>query len=71
MWQGDDQHSVFEVGIGESANSENALTILQDGSIELGKATATDNSIPLHVKANGDVIIAKAQGDISMGAFGN
>ena len=68
-WQGDDQHSIFEVGIGDGSTPKNALTILQDGSVEIGKATATDNSIPLHVKANGDVILAKAQGDISMGIY--
>ena len=69
VWQGDDQHSVLEVGVGTSASPKNALTVLQDGSVEVGKAT--DGSIPLQVKADGSVIINKAQGDISMGAFGN
>lgn len=69
-WIGDDQNSVFEIGIGGNGSAKNALTVLQDGSIELGKATATDNSVPLHIKADGSVILSKAQGDISMGVFG-
>lgn len=70
-WLADDQHSVLEVGIGTSeASRKNAFTVLQDGSIELGKATATDNSVPLRIKSDGSVILSKAQGDISMGVFG-
>lgn len=68
-WQGDNQHSVLEVGIGTATTPSNALTVLQDGSVELGKAT--DNTVPLTVNANGDVTLSRAQGDISMGAFGN
>jgi len=70
-WVGDNQHSVFEVGIGDGGGRSNAITVLQDGSIELGKATSTDQSVPLHILADGSVILSKAQGDISMGAFGN
>ncbi|WP_018970348.1 hypothetical protein [Rubritalea marina] len=70
-WQGDDQNSVLEVGIGSSdSDRKNALTVLQDGSVEIGKATADDNSVPLHIKADGSVVLSKAQGDISMGIFG-
>lgn len=70
-WQGDDLNSAFEVGIGANeSNRKNGFTVLQDGSVEVGKATASDDSVPLHVKANGDVTLSKAQGDISMGVFG-
>lgn len=69
-WQGDDEHSVLEVGIGTGVSDrKNALTVLQDGSVEIGKATATDNSVPLHIKADGSIILAKPQGDISMGIY--
>jgi hypothetical protein len=68
-WLGDDENSVFEVGIGTSTNNrKNALTVLQDGSVEIGK-DSTDGSIPLHVKADGSVVLAKPQGDISMGIY--
>ncbi|WP_377178241.1 hypothetical protein [Rubritalea tangerina] len=77
VWMGDDQHSVLEVGIGaDSLNRKNAVTVYQDGSVELGKATASDNAVPLHIKAdgsstfNGPVILAEPQGDISMGIYG-
>lgn len=70
-WQADDKNSVLEVGIGTSSSDrKNALTVLQDGSVELGKATAHDNSVPLQIKADGSVILAKPQGDISMGIYG-
>ncbi len=69
-WAANNQNSVLEVGIGLNATSrKNALTVLQDGSVEIGKATATDNSVPLIIKADGTVILSKAQGDISMGIY--
>lgn len=77
-WIGDDLNSVLEVGIGtQSGGRKNALTVLQDGSVEVGRATATDDSVPLKVSSNGsvtlsgNVILSEAQGDISMGDYGN
>jgi hypothetical protein len=68
-WSGTSQDSVFEVGIGTNLfNRANALTVLQDGSVEIGK-DATDGSIPLQVKSDGTVVLTKPQGDISMGAY--
>lgn len=68
-WQGDGQHSVFEVGVGQNSNNRaNALTVLQDGSVEVGK-DATDGSVPFQVRSDGTVVLAKPQGDISMGAY--
>jgi hypothetical protein len=76
QWTGDNETSVFEIGIGaDSANRKNAMTVMQDGTIELGKDAVT-NEIPLKVNSDssvifsGDVILEKAQGDISMGIFG-
>jgi len=55
-WQGDDLHSVFEVGVGISQNErENALTVKQDGSVELGKTI--NNEIPMTVGADGSIIL--------------
>ncbi len=69
-WKGDNLHSVLSVGIGTDAqNRKNALTVLQDGSIELGKDSVTDE-IPLKVNSDGSVILSKPQGDISMGIYG-
>lgn len=75
-WQGDNLHSIFEIGIGsDDANRENAMTIMQDGTIELGK-DANTNEIPLKISSdgsvtlNGAVILNKVQGDISMGIYG-
>jgi hypothetical protein len=69
-WAANNQNSVLEVGIGLNTTSrKNALTVLQDGSVEIGKATTTDNSVPLIVKSDGTVILSKAQGDISMGIY--
>lgn len=68
-WDNSSQNSVFEIGIGSSSNNRsNALTVLQDGSVEIGK-NASDRSVPLQVKSDGSVILAKPQGDISMGAY--
>ena len=41
---------------------------MQDGTIELGKDQ--NNEIPLKVNSDGSVILNKAQGDISMGSYG-
>lgn len=74
-WKGDDLNAVLEVGIGTSsapANRRNAFTILQDGGVEVGKATQDaghENDVPLTIKSDGSVILAKAQGDISMGIY--
>ncbi len=46
---------VFEVGVGTSEEPKNAMTIYKDGSAEF----------------NGNVTLSQAQGDISMGVFGN
>lgn len=75
-WQGDDQHSVLEVGIGTGTTPKNALTVLQDGSVEVGK-NAANGTVPLHVKADGNVnvtgtlTLSDPQGDIDDGIFGN
>ncbi len=63
-WQGDDLNSVFEVGVGTASAAKNALTVLQDGSVEIGKDSG------LKVSADGEIIFSKAQGDISMGIYG-
>lgn len=69
-WQADSANTVLEVGIGTSKNDrKNALTVLQDGSVELGKNTSND-SIPLKVSSDGSVTLAESQGDISMGIYG-
>ena len=69
-WTEIDQNSVLEVGIGTESNpNRNALTVMKDGSVEIGK-DAADDTVPLHVKADGSVVLAKAQGDISMGIYG-
>jgi hypothetical protein len=72
-WQGDRQHSVFEVGIGQSGSApSNGLTVFQDGLVELGKSTAdidNEDDVPLTIEADGSVILAKPQGDISMGIY--
>ena len=68
-WVGDNLNSVFEVGIGTgNLDRKNALTIMQDGTIELGKDQ--NNEIPLRINSDGSVILNKAQGDISMGIYG-
>jgi len=74
-WIGDDKNPVFEIGIGLAPNDrKNAMTIMQDGTIELGKDQ--NNEIPLKVNSdgsvilNGDVILNKVQGDIPMGIYG-
>ncbi|WP_309387625.1 hypothetical protein [Cerasicoccus frondis] len=62
-WQGGgaDPGPVFEVGVGTSSSDlKNGLTVFQDGSVVLGTDDATSQ-----------VLLARAQGDISMGAFGN
>jgi len=70
-WQADSAHAVLEVGIGTDENDrKNAVTVLQDGSVELGKATATDNSVPLRILSDGTIIMTKKQGDIKMGTYG-
>lgn len=72
-WQGDRQHSAFEVGIGQSSSARrNGLTVFQDGSVELGKSPAdvgNEDDVPLTIEADGSVILAKPQGDISMGIY--
>jgi hypothetical protein len=69
-WQGNASNSVFEIGIGSNtSNPKNAMTVMQDGTIELGKDAVT-NEIPLKVNSDGSVVLSKAQGDISMGIFG-
>jgi len=68
-WIGDNSNSVFEVGVGISdSDRKNALTIMQDGTIELGKDQ--NNEVPLKVNSDGSVILNKAQGDVSMGIYG-
>jgi hypothetical protein len=68
-WQDDDLNAVLEVGIGQNSNNrKNAFTVLQDGTVEVGK-DATDGSVPLQVKSDGSVVLAKPQGDISMGNY--
>ncbi len=70
LWQGDNLHSIFEIGIGaDDLNRKNALTVMQDGTIELGKDAVT-NKVPLKVNSDGSVVLSKAQGDISMGIYG-
>jgi hypothetical protein len=67
--QGDNLNSVFEVGIGvDQSSRKNAFTVLQDGSVEVGKDV--DGEIPLKVLSDGAVVLSKPQGDISMGVFG-
>lgn len=70
-WQGTGAVSVLEVGVGTSTTAKkNAMTVYQNGTVELGKAsTATGNASPLVIKDDGAVIISKAQGDISMGIY--
>lgn len=71
-WQDNSQHSVFEVGVGLAYNNrKNGFTVFQDGSVDVGKATDDDNSVPLKIAADGSVTLSKEQGDISMGLFGN
>lgn len=50
---------VFVVGTGTSSTRNTALKATSDGSVILGSATS------------GKVVLAKAQGDISMGAYSN
>ncbi len=68
-WKGDGKHSVFEVGVGTSADRRNGFTVLQDGTVEVGKKQ-TDSTIPLKINADGTVVLSKAQGDVSMGSYG-
>jgi hypothetical protein len=46
-----------------------SLTVEQDGSVEIGK-NASDESVSLKVETNGNITIAKPQGDITMGVYG-
>ncbi|MFC4991095.1 hypothetical protein [Rubritalea tangerina] len=70
VWQGDNLHSVLEVGIGaDEQNRKNAMTVYQDGSVDVG-SKAADGTVPLQVKSDGSVILAEPQGDISMGIYG-
>ena len=67
------ENAIFEVGIGSSANDrKNALTVMKDGSVEIGKATADGDgtAVPLMVNSDGTVVLSKEQGDISMGIYG-
>lgn len=72
-WKGDNQHSAFEVGVGTSsapADLKNGFTVFQDGSVDVGKAS--NGNVPLAISASDEsVTLSKAQGDISMGLFGN
>ena len=60
-----DVNKLFAVG-----KTSNVLSVGYDGSVEVGK-NATDGTVPLHVTSDGSVVLAKEQGDISMGVFGS
>ena len=62
---------MFVVGNGSDDNiRSNAMVVYHDGAVDVGKNDA-DDTVPLKVTSDGSVILAKEQGDISMGAFGN
>lgn len=62
---------LFVIGNGSSNSSRsNAMVVYHDGAVDVGKNDA-DDTVPLQVTSDGSVILAKEQGDISMGAFGS
>ena len=61
---------LFVVGNGTSSDRSNAMVIYHDGAVDVGKNGA-DDTVPLQVTSDGSVVLARAQGDISMGAFGS
>ena len=62
---------LFVVGNGSSFSSRsNAMVVYHDGAVDVGKNGA-DDTVPLQVTSDGSVVLARAQGDISMGAFGS
>ena len=46
------------------------MVVYHDGAVDVGKNGA-DDTVPLQVTSDGSVVLARAQGDISMGAFGS
>ncbi len=70
-WAPNEDGHLFVVGNGTLWNDRsNAMVVYHDGAVDVGK-NDTDDTVPLQVTADGSVILAKEQGDISMGAFGN
>ena len=63
---------LFVVGNGtDSFNGRsNAMVVYHDGAVDVGK-NGVDDTVPLQVTSDGSVVLARAQGDISMGAFGS
>ena len=76
-WGDNEDGHLFVVGNGTTHNDRsNAMVVYHDGAVDVGK-NPTDDTVPLKVASNGTVtvngavILSEAQGDISMGAFGN
>ena len=61
---------LFVVGNGTRNDRSNAMVVYHDGAVDVGKNDA-DDTVPLQVTSDGSVVLARAQGDISMGAFGS